>query len=110
MKKNTNILARTLMAGALLMPGLTSNAQEEQSSAVSVSNAIRPFHINVPESELVDLRRRVLATRWPDRETVGDQSQGVKLHKIQKLVAHWGTSYDWRKAEKKFNALPQFIT
>ena len=72
--------------------------------------AIRPFRINIPEAELVDLRRRVLATRWPDRETVTDQSQGVQLAKIQALVHYWGTDYDWRKAEAKLNALPQFVT
>jgi len=72
--------------------------------------AIRPFRINIPEAELVDLRRRVLATRWPDRETVTDQSQGVQLAKIQALVRYWGTDYDWRKAEAKLNALPQFVT
>ena len=69
--------------------------------------ALRPFHINVPEADLVDLRRRVLATRWPDRETVTDQSQGVQLAKLQALVRYWGTSYDWRKAEATLNALPR---
>jgi pimeloyl-ACP methyl ester carboxylesterase len=74
------------------------------------SAAIRPFRINVSEADLVDLRRRVLATRWPDRETVTDQSQGVQLAKLQTLVRYWGTSYDWRKAEATLNALPQFVT
>jgi pimeloyl-ACP methyl ester carboxylesterase len=73
-------------------------------------NAIRRFHINIPEEELVDLRRRIAATRWPDRETVTDQSQGVQLATIQKLARYWGTDYDWRKCEAKLNALPQFIT
>ena len=72
--------------------------------------AIRPFRINVPEAALVDLRRRVVATRWPDRETVTDQSQGVQLAKLQELVRYWGTDYDWRKVEAKLNALPQFVT
>jgi hypothetical protein len=71
---------------------------------------VRPFRIDVPEAELVDLRRRVAATRWPDRETVTVQSQGVQLAKIQPLVRYWGTDYDWRKAEAKLNGLPQFIT
>src|SRR3712207_4559927 len=78
--------------------------------AAADSNAIRPFRVNVPEAELADLRRRVLATRWPDRETVGDWSQGVQLAKVQELVRHWGTGYDWRQAEAKPNAVPQFIT
>jgi pimeloyl-ACP methyl ester carboxylesterase len=72
--------------------------------------SIRPFRIRVPEAVLVDLRRRVVATRWPDRETVSDQSQGVRLAKIQPLVRYWGTRYDWRKVEKRLNALPQFVT
>jgi pimeloyl-ACP methyl ester carboxylesterase len=72
--------------------------------------AIRPFRINIPEAALVDLRQRVLATRWPAKETVTDQSQGVQLAKIQALVRYWGTDYDWRKVEAKLNALPMFVT
>ena len=72
--------------------------------------AVRPFRIDVPEAALVDLRRRVLATRWPDRETVIDQSEGVQLAKIQALARYWGTDYDWRKAEATLNGLPQFVT
>ncbi len=72
--------------------------------------AIRPFRINVPEEALVELRRRVLATRWPDQETVTDRSQGAQLAKIQELVRYWGTDYDWRKVEAQLNALPQFLT
>jgi pimeloyl-ACP methyl ester carboxylesterase len=71
---------------------------------------VRPFHINVPEEALDDLRRRVLATRWPDRETVTDRAQGAQLAKIQELVRYWGTDYDWRKVEAQLNALPQFLT
>jgi len=73
-------------------------------------NATRPFRINFPDAELIDLRRRIAATRWPDRETVKDQSQGVQLAKLQELVRYWGTDYDWRRAEAKLNALPQFTT
>ena len=72
--------------------------------------AVRPFRIDVPEEELVDLRRRIAATRWPERETVADQSQGVQLATIQELARYWATDYDWRKAEAKLNALPQFMT
>src|SRR5437899_8648777 len=79
-------------------------------TAVAEDAAIRPFHIHVPEEALVDLRRRIAATRWPDRETVTDQSQGVQLAKIQPLVRYWGTEYDWRKVEAKLNALPMFVT
>ena len=74
------------------------------------NDAIRPFRIDVPEQDLVDVRRRVLATRWPDRETVEDQSQGLQLAKLQELVRYWATEYDWRKIEAKLNALPQFMT
>jgi Epoxide hydrolase N terminus len=71
---------------------------------------VRPFRINVPEEELVDLRRRILATRWPERETVADQSQGVQLVTMQELARYWTTDYDWRKCEAKLNTLPQFMT
>ena len=74
------------------------------------SDAIRPFRINVPEEDLVDLRRRIAATRWPEKETVTDESQGVQLATIQKLARYWATDYDWRKVEARLNALPQFIT
>lgn len=74
------------------------------------SNAIRPFHVNVPESELVDLRRRIIATKWPDKETVADSSQGVQIATMKDLAHYWATDYDWRKTEARLNALPQFIT
>jgi pimeloyl-ACP methyl ester carboxylesterase len=79
-------------------------------AAATDDNAIRPFRVNVPEEALVDLRRRVQATRWPDKETVADQSQGAQLAKLQGLVQYWGSGYDWRKVEAKLNALPQFTT
>ena len=79
-------------------------------AAVADDNTVRPFKINVPDEALVDLRRRIAATRWPDRETVDDQSQGVQLAKFQELVRYWGTDYDWRKVEARLNALPQFMT
>ena len=74
-------------------------------------NAIRPFHpVNVPETELAELRKRINATKWPERETVPDASQGVQLATIQKLARYWAKDYDWRKCEAKLNALPQFMT
>ena len=79
-------------------------------SAAAEEKSIRPFQINVPEDALVDLRRRIAATRWPDKESVTDQSQGVQLATIQALARYWATDYDWRKIEAKLNALPQFIT
>src|SRR5262247_2268141 len=72
--------------------------------------AIRPFQVNVPEGELTELRRRINATRWPDRETVTDATQGVQLATVQQLARYWATEYDWRKCEARLNALPQFIT
>ena len=71
---------------------------------------IRPFQVNVPEAELTEMRRRINSTRWPDRETVTDESQGVPLATMQELSRYWATDYDWRKCEAKLNALPQFIT
>ena len=72
-------------------------------------NAVRPFQVNVPEAELTDLRRRIDATRWPERETVTDHSQGVPLATMQKLARYWATEYDWRKVEARLNAVPNFI-
>jgi pimeloyl-ACP methyl ester carboxylesterase len=72
--------------------------------------AIRPFHVDVPEAELTQLRERINATQWPERETVTDASQGVQLATMQALARYWATEYDWRKIESKMNALPQFIT
>ena len=66
--------------------------------------ALRPFHVNVPEAELTDLRRRIKATRWPEKETVADTSQGVPLAPLQDLARYWATDYDWRKCEAKLNA------
>src|ERR1700761_5725782 len=73
-------------------------------------NHFRPFRVGVPETDLTELRRRINATRWPERETVPDASQGVQLATIQALAGYWSTNYDWRKIESKLNALPQFVT
>jgi len=88
--------------GAGLLPG--------DAWAAEGRDAIRPFRANVPEEDVAELRRRVAATRWPARETVEDQSQGIQLGKLKPLLQYWGTGYDWRKAEARLNALPQFIT
>ncbi|MDY0746873.1 epoxide hydrolase [Paucibacter sp. R3-3] len=74
------------------------------------TDAIRPFRIEVSEKDLQEMRRRIRATRWPDKETVPDTSQGVQQAKLQELMSYWGTSYDWRKTEARLNALPQFVT
>ena len=89
----------------LTAPGIL--AQHQTGSGPT---AIRPFHIDLPEEELTDLRSRINATRWPERETVSDDSQGVRLAMMQELARYWGTDYNWRKCEAKLNAPPNFIT
>jgi pimeloyl-ACP methyl ester carboxylesterase len=96
-------LATVLAFGLCIFSALPdADAAEDRS--------IRPFTVSVPQAALEDLRRRIVETRWPDRETVDDQSQGVQLAKLKPLVEYWGTGYDWRKAEAELNALPQFLT
>ena len=87
-----------------------TNATGASTAPTSNNSGIRPFQVNVPEAELTELRRRINATRWPEKETVTDASQGVQLATMQKLARYWATEYDWRKVEAKLNALPQFIT
>jgi pimeloyl-ACP methyl ester carboxylesterase len=81
-----------------------------QSAAAADDSTIRPFKINVSDEQLADLHRRINSTRWPDKETAADQSQGVPLAKLQELLRYWGSGYDWRKVEAKLNTLPQFMT
>ena len=76
----------------------------------AAATAIRPFRVEIPDEELADLRRRIAATRWPEPETVPDQSQGVQLRRLQGLLGYWDTEYDWRVVETRLNALPQFVT
>jgi pimeloyl-ACP methyl ester carboxylesterase len=97
----------------LLAQQFAQTGTQDRSAAKTLAgegDSIRPFRINVLDESLVDLRQRITATRWPDRETVNDRSQGVQLAKLEELVRYWGTGYDWRKAEVKLNALPQFVT
>src|SRR5262245_54573018 len=90
------------------------NLPERTSDASDVTDqngdSIRPFKVNIPESAIIDLRQRLAATRWPTPELVKDRSQGVQLATLKELVHYWTTDYDWRKAEAKLNALPQFVT
>jgi pimeloyl-ACP methyl ester carboxylesterase len=88
----------------------TTNATGASAAPTSGNTDIRPFNVNVPEEELTELRRRINATRWPERELVPDVSQGVQLATMQKLAQYWATDYDWRKVESRLKALPQFIT
>lgn len=89
---------------------LDKQAAPARAQAAASSDAVRPFRVEISDAALLDLRRRVSATRWPDKETVADQSQGARLAQIQALVKYWGTDYDWRRAESTLNALPQFVT
>ncbi|HEY9023064.1 MAG TPA: epoxide hydrolase [Burkholderiaceae bacterium] len=98
--------AGALGLGLLTIPGLAQAAAAGDTAA----DAVRPFRISFPDEALTDLRRRIAATRWPTRETVSDESQGVRLATMQQLARYWSTRYDWRKCEAKLNALPQFIT
>ena len=104
----------SLVSFTTLLAQETAKSSAQSHSAVEVrtgeDGAIRPFHVNVPQEALDDLRRRVAATRWPDPETVTDRSQGVQLATMKELVRYWQTDYDWRKAEARLNALPQFVT
>jgi pimeloyl-ACP methyl ester carboxylesterase len=102
------LLSRRLAAAAE-PSGQTSN-EGDSSMGMTADNAIRPFQFNATDDALVDLRRRIAGTRWPERETVPDTSQGVQLATMQELARYWATDYDWRKIEARLNALPQFIT
>ena len=110
MTKSKTILAGTIITGALAVNSNSSSGQGTSFVEDTSSEAIRPFNVHIPQAQLDDLRRRILATKWPDREIVTDQSQGVQLSTIQALAHYWGTDYDWRKIEAKLNSLPQFVT
>ncbi|RWI29468.1 epoxide hydrolase family protein [Mesorhizobium sp.] len=98
-----SLLAASAATGALsLLPAMARASVD--------SDAVHPFRVDIPEEAIVDLRRRLATTRWPLRETVTDQSQGVQLAKLQNLLRYWMTDYDWRKVEAKLNALPMFVT
>src|ERR1700741_5294143 len=103
MKKSKSILTTTIVAGALVMQGMVSYAQMGVPGipdGVS-KEAVLPFKVHVPKKELADLKHRILEARLPDKETVTDQSQGVQLATMQKLLSYWAKDYDWRKAEAK---------
>ena len=113
--------------GAMTCLALSSACEQRVGVAASATNAggvssstsaagetngtaIRPFRVSVPDADVADLKRRLAATRWPDKETVANQSQGAQLAKLQALVRYWAADYDWRQAESKLNAFPQFKT
>jgi pimeloyl-ACP methyl ester carboxylesterase len=109
MSEKSSSRRRSLLAASAAALGIALLAGQP-TPGKAAEDAIRPFQIHVPDAALIDLRKRIAETRWSDRETVNDQSQGIQLAKLQELVRYWGTSYDWRKAEAKLNALPQFMT
>src|SRR5215470_2430519 len=107
-------LAASATAGAAgLAVSATAGDLARAASSASTGDAgdtIRPFRIRVSDQALIDLRRRAAATRWPDKETVSDRSQGAPLSRLQGLVSYWATGYDWRNVEARLNAMPQFVT
>jgi pimeloyl-ACP methyl ester carboxylesterase len=102
-------LAALLIGGTIVMTQ-QAMTHAEANLEVGAGDGIKPFHVHFSDEALADLKRRIAAMRWPDKETVADQSQGVQLATIQKLARYWATDYDWRKVEAKLNSLPQFIT
>jgi pimeloyl-ACP methyl ester carboxylesterase len=109
METNKGIITNSIIAGAMAISS-TGQAQNDTHTDLRSSDLIRPYHIQISEAALTDLNRRVRDTRWPDKETVNDDSQGVQLATMQKLAGYWSKDYDWRKVEAKLNALPQFMT
>jgi pimeloyl-ACP methyl ester carboxylesterase len=105
-------LTRRTLLGSSAAAGAVSLLPVSLEAAVAAVNGtgIRPFHIHFPDSALADLKKRVAATRWPDKETVTDSSQGVQLATMQKLAQYWANEYDWRKCEARINAVPNFLT
>ena len=89
---------------------MSQKTASAESVTVIHNTSIRPFRVEIPEESIVEMRRRIVATQWPERETVSDSSQGVQLETIQELAHYWGTDYDWRTCEAKLNAFPHFIT
>lgn len=110
MKKIKSSWMHTIVASALVLQGVPTSAQNGGSTGMAAKDAIRPFHVHIPEKDLIELKRRILTTRWPEKETVDDDSQGLRLAALQSLAHYWATCYDWRKIETKLNGLPMFVT
>ncbi|PWU01610.1 MAG: multidrug MFS transporter [Bacteroidetes bacterium] len=110
MKKTKNILASTVLTGTMALQGTIGSAQGGPIAEPANSDVIRTFHVHIPDNEIADLKKRILATRWPDRETVTNETQGVQFATMKELAQYWANSYDWRKIEAKLNSYPQFIT
>ena len=110
MKKTENILASSVDTEALMSLDTASDAKSGSLVDLKSPEPIRSFKIKFDDAELNDLRQRIMATRWPKRETVNDATQGVQLNTIQKLAKYWANDYDWRKVEAKLNSYPNFVT
>jgi pimeloyl-ACP methyl ester carboxylesterase len=104
------VAAAVLYGSAAAAAPKESKMNTQTATAQPTAASIRPFHFHASDDALADLRRRILATKWPDKETVADESQGVRLATMQALARYWATEYDWRKCEARLNTLPQFVT
>jgi hypothetical protein len=110
MIKKSSSPRRSLLAVTAVAFGLAVVAAKVWPAAATDDTAIHPFHYHASDGALADLRKRIANTRWPDKETVPDRSQGNQLATLQPIVRYWGTDYDWRKVEARLNALPMFTT
>src|SRR5262245_17958526 len=110
MKKSKSNLADTEVASAITIKDSVVDASSASLAQLVDSEAIQPFHFHASDQQLDELKRRIKATIFPEKETVNDQSQGVQLATVEALAKYWATEYDWRKVEKRLNSYPNFIT
>lgn len=110
MEKKKNLSTGTIIIAAIIFAAGPASAQNSAGANLQGSDAIHPFHVHFTDADLANLRQRIKATRWPGKETVSDETQGVQLATMHKLADYWLNCYNWRKIEAKLNALPQFIT
>jgi hypothetical protein len=108
--KKTTIIASTVLSGVISLQGTIAEAQPESNANIKSTETIRPFKVHISDAAIKDLRKRISDTRWPDKKTITEQSRGANLCKLQSPANYWEKNYDWRKAEAKLNAYPQFIT
>ena len=110
MLKESSSPRHLVLLAQVTVLGIAILAAQGMPASATSETTIRPFKVRVPDAALADLRKRIAVTRWPDKETVADASQGVPLAKLQELVRYWGSGYSWRRVEAKLNGLPQFMT
>ena len=109
-RESLKLSAASIVASLLPVPALSATQPPQEENTMPGNTAIRPFHFEAPQADLTDLRNRIKATKWPEREQVADATQGVQLATMQALARYWATEHDWRKCEAKINAVPNFIT